>query len=96
MSKMLWSKDRSHIQDAEKFVYEISTYLKIENVISLESIVYIESEKFLPDKTVYDKRTNLLKFMELSAAPISWLEQSGYKLTPIDVNLKSKFKRKLK
>ena len=94
MSEMIWSKDRSHLQPADKFIYEVSTYLKIDNVISLEGTVFIESEKFLSDKTVYDKKNHTLKFMELNAAPISWLEQSGYELLPIDLNVKSKFKKK--
>ena len=80
------------IDECNRFVYEVTLYIKFENIYNQANHKYFSSEKEIP-KIVkeYNINNNMVIYTELIYAPKRWLIENGYQLY---VSEKKKRKKK--
>lgn len=80
----------------DSFIYELSIYSREDNIISIIDTQYIKSDKFVKDRTIAPKKSNIFKHLNLIAAPERWLDNNDYEQVEDDIFVLKKWKKKKK
>ena len=69
------------VDNCNRFIYEVSVYVKYENIYSMANHKYFSSEKEIPNVI---EKINVNKFItifcEMYSAPMDWIIENDYKL----------------